>query len=91
MRQGEDPAGDDRADPDDQRKAAQKKNRDFRDVGRRKQFIDKVNAKRQEASGALARLPFERPDLPADFVDGFFLSEAPRDEEPTIDEVKANL
>jgi hypothetical protein len=76
---------------DDKRKAAQKKNRDFRDVGRRKQFIDKVNAARKEAAGALAKLPFEHPGLPSGYAEGFFLHDAPRDDEPTIDEVKSTI
>lgn len=76
---------------DDRRKAALKRNRDFRDIGRRKQFIDKVNAKRQEAAGALAKLPFEHHGLSSDYADGFFARETPRDDEPTIDEVKETI
>ncbi|MCC6556935.1 MAG: hypothetical protein IT372_28615 [Polyangiaceae bacterium] len=72
---------------------AQKKNRDFRDIGRRKQFIDRVNAARKEAQGALAKLPHEHPMLPPGFADTFFYGsgEAPRDEEETIDEVKTSV
>lgn len=73
------------------RAAAQKKNRDFRDVGARKQLIDKVNGARKEAHGALAKLPFENPALPQGFADTFFYSEPPRDEEETIDEVKTAI
>lgn len=58
---------------------AQQANRTFRDVGERKQFIDKLNANRKEIHGALAKLPFEHPNLPTDFADGFFYSEAARD------------
>jgi predicted ribosome quality control (RQC) complex YloA/Tae2 family protein len=76
---------------DDKRKAALKRNRDFRDIGRRKQFIDKLNAKRQEVAGALAKLPFEHPELPSDYADRFFAREAPRDDEPTIDEIKETI
>lgn len=76
---------------DDKRKAALKRNRDFRDIGRRKQFIDKLNAKRQETAGILAKLPFEHPELSSDYADGFFAREAPRDDEPTIDEVKESI
>jgi DNA repair exonuclease SbcCD ATPase subunit len=76
---------------DEKRKAAQKKNRDFRDVGKRKQFIDKLNAARQEVAGALAKLPFEHPGLPSGYAEGFFLRDIAQDEEPTIDEVKSTI
>jgi hypothetical protein len=75
----------------EQRRAAQQNNREFRDVGMRRQFIDKVNATRKEAHGALGKLTFQTPHLAADFVDGFFYKEAPRDEEETIDDVKASI
>ncbi|MDI1478590.1 hypothetical protein [Polyangium sp. y55x31] len=73
------------------RKAAQASNRDFRDVGKRKQFIDKVNAARKEAHGGLGKLPFQNPALPQDFADGFFYREPPREQEETIDEVKTSI
>jgi hypothetical protein len=73
------------------RTTAQKRNRDFRDIGTRKQFIDKVNAARKEAYGGLAKLPFQNPLLPSDFADAFFYLEPPRDEEETIDQVKASI
>ncbi len=60
-------------------------------VGERKQFIDKLNASRKEIHGALAKLPFEPPNLPTDFADGFFYSEAAREQEETIDEVKTSI
>lgn len=75
----------------DLKAAALQKNRDFRDVGMRKQFIDKVNAKRREAYGGLGKLAFEHADLPPYFGDLFFYSEAPSEEEETIDEVKASI
>jgi hypothetical protein len=66
--------------------------RNFRDVGARKQYIDKLNAERKSAEGALAKLPFQNPALAQDFSEGFFLREAPRDEEEeTIDELKASI
>jgi hypothetical protein len=73
------------------RTAAQKRNRDFRDIGTRKQFIDKVNAARKELYGGLAKLPFQNPALPSNFADDFFYTEPPRDEEETIDQVKASI
>jgi hypothetical protein len=42
-------------------------------------------------AGALAKLPFQDPTLPQDFADGFFLSDPPRDEEETIDDVKESI
>ncbi|MBK9266572.1 MAG: hypothetical protein IPM54_43140 [Polyangiaceae bacterium] len=75
----------------DEREKAQAANRHFRTVGQRKQFIDKLNATRKEAHGGLAKLTFEHPNLPQDFADGFFYSEPVRDDEETIDEVKASI
>lgn len=73
---------------EEKKKTAEQNNRVFRDVGARKQFVDAVNAERKEAHGALAKLPFQNPALPTDFADRFFMSEAPRDHEETIDEVE---
>jgi hypothetical protein len=73
------------------RNSAQKRNRDFRDVGMRKQFIDKVNATRQESHGGLGKLPFLNPALPQNFAQTFFYSDPPRDDEETIDEVKTSI
>ncbi|MDC3959504.1 hypothetical protein [Polyangium jinanense] len=73
------------------RKKAQGKNRDFRDIGARKQFIDKVNGARKESHGGLAKLPFQHATLTSSFADGFFYSEPPREEEETIDEVKTSI
>lgn len=70
---------------------AVKKNRDVRDVGMRKQLIDKLNATRREAHGGLGKLSFENPKLSRDFAEIFFYSEAPRDEEQSIDEVKDSI
>lgn len=74
-----------------QRDEAHRANRTFRDVGARKQFIDKLNASRKELHGVLAQLPFQHPNLPSDFADGFFAMGVVRDEEETIDEVKASI
>ena len=73
------------------RTAAQSANRTFRDVGARKQYIDAVNASRREIEGALAKLPFETPSLAQDFAEGFFYKEAPREEDETIDDVRAAI
>lgn len=70
--------------------AAAQKNREFRDVGARKQLVDKLNATRKEAHGALAKLPFQHPNLAPDFADRFFRVEpATEEEDETIEEVKA--
>ena len=66
-------------------------NRNFRDVGERKQFIDTLNAERKAMEGTLAKLPFQDPTLPQDFADGFFYSEAPSDDEESIDDVKETI
>jgi hypothetical protein len=78
-------------DASDLREKAQNDNRNFRDVGARKQFVDALNASRKEVSGALAKLPFQDPNLPQDFADHFFLNEPPRDEEETLDDVKESI
>jgi hypothetical protein len=69
-------------------------NRQFRDVGTRKQFIDKVNALRKQTHGELSKVPFQQLGLPSDFADQFFRPE-PRveeeEEEETIDTVKASI
>lgn len=77
----------------EQQTAASQKNRAFRDVGMRRQFVDKLNATRKEAHGALAKLPFEKPNLASDFADRFFRSEpaAAEEEAETIEDVKAAI
>ena len=52
---------------------AETKLRDFRKVGERKAFIDKVNHKRQLTHGELAQLPhLPGANLPRDFASNFF-------------------
>lgn len=63
------------------RRLAKQHNRYFRDVGNRRQWVDRLNAARKEIHGMLAKLPHEQPGLPSDFADHFFLSASPRDEE----------
>jgi hypothetical protein len=70
---------------------AKNANRDFRNVGERKQFVDGLNADRKEIDGALAKLPFQNPALPQDFNEWFFLSEAPRDDQETVEDVSAAI
>jgi hypothetical protein len=73
------------------RTEATQKNREFRDIGMRKQFIDKVNGQRLLAYAALSKAPLDNPMLPGDYGDSFFLGEAASDEEPTLEEVKAAI
>jgi len=62
------------------REGARAQNREFRDVGERRQWVDRLNGARKEVHGALAKLPHEDPGLPSDFADQFFLSEPEREE-----------
>ncbi|MRG95659.1 hypothetical protein [Polyangium spumosum] len=48
----------------------------FRDVGERHAFVEEVNARRKESFGVLAKMPHEKPGLPANFADRFFRREA---------------
>jgi hypothetical protein len=73
------------------RTTAAQKNREFRDVGMRKQFIDRVNGARALAHGDLSKAPFADPTLPSDYADRFWLGEPPADEEESIEEVKAAI
>jgi hypothetical protein len=73
------------------RTMASQKNREFRDLGGRKQFIDKVNATRNDAHGGLSKAAFENPTLSNDFGDSFFAGEPPKDAEETLDDVKADI
>lgn len=73
------------------RRLAKAQNRDFRDVGTRKQFVDEVNASRKEIDGALAKLPFQNPALPPDYHEIFWMGEPPREEEETIQDVEAAI
>jgi hypothetical protein len=73
------------------RTTAAQKNREFRDVGMRKQFIDRVNGARELAHGDLSRAPFADPTLPSDYADRFWLGEPPADDEESIDDVKAAI
>jgi len=68
---------------------ARQGNREFRDVGERKQWVDRVNAARKETHGALSKLPHENPALPSDFADQFFLSEPEREGEAEADTLEA--
>jgi hypothetical protein len=72
---------------------ARQQNRQFRDVGERKRFVDKLNGVRKEVYGMLAKLPYTQPGLPTDFADQFFRSASAEDdkEEETVTSVKARI
>jgi hypothetical protein len=74
--------------------AALAKYDEFRDVGERKKYCDKLNAVRKESHGFLATLPFKHAGLPSNFADLFFRRARPADEteeEPTIESVEATI
>jgi hypothetical protein len=79
------------------RDKARQQNKQFREVGERRQFVDKLNAARKVTHGALAKLALETPGLPSGFADQFFRSEASRDEgddeetPPTIAQVTETI
>jgi ubiquinone biosynthesis protein UbiJ len=62
-------------------------------VGERKQHIDKVNAKRKEVHGLIAKLPHEQLGLPSNFAELFFRHDGAHDaeEKETIESVKDNI
>lgn len=67
---------------------AKQHNREFRDVGARRQFVDELNAARTGAHGELAQQPYLTPGLPGDFADHFFPAD-PEAEEPEEDTVES--
>lgn len=78
------------------RSAAESDRRQFRDIGERKLFIDKVNATLKQVHGELGKLQHEVVGLPNDFADRFFRSDSSRSdadeaEEPTIESMTAKI
>jgi hypothetical protein len=77
------------------RALAEQERDQFRDLGERQKFMDKLNAERKAAHGGLSKLPHEKAGLPNNFADRFFRREArpePGEEEaPTIASVKASI
>lgn len=75
--------------------AAKQKNKQFRDVGERKQFADRLNAVRKEVHGALATLPHLHPGLPTNFAAQFFrrdtTDEDADEQEATVASVTARI
>lgn len=64
----------------------------FRDLGARKQFIDRVNATRKTTHGELAKLAIEQPGLWSSFADRFFRrANVKADEAPTIASLTAEI
>lgn len=54
--------------------------RQFRDLGARRQLVDRLNAIRKEVHGSMAKLPHEHTDLPTSFADLFFRRDPGRSE-----------
>jgi hypothetical protein len=75
--------------------AAKQQNKQFRDVGERKQFADKLNAVRKEVHGALAKLPHLHPGLPPNFAAQFFRRETSdedvEEQAATVESVTARI
>lgn len=70
---------------------AEQAEKEFREVGDRKTFIDEVNAARKETYGVLATLPHKHPGLPSRFADQFFKRYRPRREAPDLESVEASI
>jgi hypothetical protein len=70
---------------------AERKRADF-EIGRRKEFVDKLNAARNALHGRLAELPHKQPErkLPRDFGHRFFLRDERRGT-PTIADVEQTI
>jgi chromosome segregation ATPase len=76
------------------KKSAERQRDEFRDLGARKRFIDRVNAARKEAYGSLSTLPHKHTGLPSSFADQFFRRDTTAgevDEEPTIEEIEQEV
>jgi hypothetical protein len=54
------------------KKNAEQQRSAFREVGERKDFIDRANAARKEAYGVLSTIPHKNIGLPLSFADQFF-------------------
>lgn len=70
---------------------ARQQNRQFRDVGERKLYIDKLNAFRKSMYGELSKLPYEQPGLPGDFADHFFRADNAETQDDTIESVTEKI
>lgn len=65
---------------------------DFREVGDRKKFIDRVNAARKEAYGILSTLPHKHTGLPSNFADQFFKRDRSKvEEEVTLEALEQEI
>ena len=69
----------------DARDDVQQENREFRDVGAKRQWVDRHNAARKETHGALAKLPHNHEHLPSDYANRFFLSDSADKDEADAD------
>lgn len=58
------------------RGTARQQNRQFRELGERRKWVDRLNAARKQLHGVLAGLPHQHPGLPSSFADQFFIKES---------------
>lgn len=65
--------------------------REFRDIGARRVFIDRLNIARKEVHGALSALPHEHTHLPSNFADQFFRRDPGRDDVEEEEETEESL
>ncbi|AKT37242.1 hypothetical protein [Chondromyces crocatus] len=69
-----------------------RRRREFRDLGAKYQFVERLNATRKEIHGALAKMSHEHTGLSSDFADQFFRRDESRGEEgepSTLEEANA--
>lgn len=74
---------------------AEQKKSEFREVGERRAFVERVNAARKEAYGILSTLPHKHVGLPLNFADQFFRRDRAKPEEevtlPALEEEISQL
>jgi hypothetical protein len=66
--------------------------RELREIGARRQLVDRLNGVRKEVHGALAKLPHEHTRLPTNFADQFFRRDPGRpeiEEDDSVETVEA--
>lgn len=81
---------------DTAKKNAMKRLREFRDIGNRRQLVDRLNGVRKETHGTLTRIALETTGLPSNFADTFFRKTPKREEDDdegpgTIEEAQAQV
>lgn len=72
--------------------AAEQQRSEFRDLGERKEYIDRVNAARKEAYGILSTFPHKYVGLPLNFADQFFRRDRSKaGEEETVEGLEEDI